>query len=389
MRPYYNARPIGSLAALAKALRVDLGILQKTATEINKHYHPHFIPKKSGGEREISIPSNHLKIIQKRINKEIFENVVYPPYLHGGIAEKDYVKNAFSHSQAEVVIALDVKNFYPTITLKKTEEIFQYFCKFPRDVSQLLAALCCFNNVVPQGGCSSSHLANLVLHDTEYSLVAWLESKGYTYTRLLDDISISSKRKISKEEIDKIITKTKTSLKKSDLKLNNRKQKITSRSNPVEFMEVTGLWLNRGKPRAHRSDRKQIRAEVHNCQRAAAIDLYSEEYHKLHNTVSGKVAKLAYLNHIEAEKYRKILQNILPLYDQNIATSIFKQATYLSKSKSSYRRKFVYFKKYHKVQYKTNILMRSDKQKAMQIKKILENCKPAGNKDELLYEEPI
>lgn len=207
MRPYYNARPIGSLAVLAKALQVDLGILEKTAIEIEKHYHPHFIPKKSGGDREISIPSNHLKIIQKRINKEIFEKVVYPPYLHGGIAEKNYVKNASSHSQAEVVIALDVKNFYPTITRQKTEEIFQYFCKFPKDVSQLLANLCCFNNILPQGGCCSSHLANLVLHDTEYTLAAWLESKGHTYTRLLDDISISSKRKISKEEIEIIIKK--------------------------------------------------------------------------------------------------------------------------------------------------------------------------------------
>lgn len=154
-------------------------------------------------------------------------------------------------------------------------------------------------------------------------------------------------------------------------------------------MEVTGLWLNRGKPRAHRSDRKQIRAEVHKCQREAAVDRYCEDYHKLHNSVSGKVAKLAYLNHIEAKKYRAILQSILPLYDQNFATSISRQAHHLSNSKISHRRKYAYFKKYHKVKYKLNILMRSDKSKAIQINKILENCKPLGNKDELLYGEPI
>lgn len=389
MRPYYNAQPIGSLEALSKTLQVDLGILQRTAKEIENHYHPHFIPKKSGGNREINIPSNHLKIIQKRINKKIFGNVVYPPYLHGGIVEKDYVRNASSHSNAEVVIALDVKNFYPTITTQKTVEIFQYFCDFPPDVSQLLSSLCCFNGMVPQGGCSSSHIANLVLNNTEYKLVSWLESKGYVYTRLLDDISISSNKKISKEKIEKIIIDVKATLKKSDLKLNNHKQRITSKSNPEEFMEVTGLWLNRGRPRAHRSDRKLIRAEMHSCQREATINRYSDSYHKLHNSVSGKVAKLEYLNHPESENYRKILQSILPLYDNSVATSIFKQASYLIKLKTNYRRKFVYFKKYHKIQYKVNILMRSDKPKAIQIKKILESCKPLGKKDELLYDEPI
>lgn len=391
MRPYYNARPIGSLASLAKTLQVDIGILQKISADVEKNYHPYSIPKKAGGEREISIPSNYLKIIQKRINKKIFENVVYPAYLHGGIAEKDYVKNASSHSNANVVIALDVKNFYPSITLAKTVEIFQYFCNFPVDVSELLANLCCYNGVVPQGGCCSSHLANLVLNNSEYSLVSWLQGKGYKYTRLLDDISISSQKNITKEEIEKVVTQVKKCLKKSDekLKLNNRKQRITSRSNPVEFMEVTGLWLNRGKPRAHRQDRKLIRAEMHKCQSEAKINRYSEAYHKLHNSVSGKVAKLAYLDHIEAGKYREILQLILPLYDQDAATSIYKQASFLGKSKNSYRKKFVYFKKYHKVQYKVNILMRSDKSKAILIKKLLKSCRPLGNKDELLYDEPI
>ncbi|MFG5777400.1 reverse transcriptase family protein [Comamonas sp. J-3] len=389
MRPYYNARPIGSLASLSQTLQVDLGILKNTAKEIEKHYHPHSIPKKNGGERSISIPSNHLKIIQKRINKKIFGNVTYPPYLHGGIADKDYVKNASQHSNAKIVIALDVKNFYPSINRKKVLEIFQFFCKFPPDVSALLADLCCFKDSVPQGACSSSHLANLTLHNTEYSLVSRLQGRGYTYTRLLDDISISSAKEISKEEIEKIIKETKATLKSSELKLNNRKQKITSKSNPIDFMEVTGLWLNRGHPRAHRSDRKAIRAEMHKCQSQAAIDRHSEIYHQLHNSVSGKVAKLSYLNHIKAEKYRTILQSILPLYDEKTAHSITQQAKHLSKSKSNYRRKFVYFKKYYKIHYKVNILMRNNRKIAFHIKNILSHCKPLGDKDELLYDEPI
>jgi hypothetical protein len=391
MRPYYNSSPIGSLQALAKTLQVDLGILQKTANEIDKHYYNHSIAKGKGkvGERDISIPSNHLKIIQKRINRKIFNNVVYPPYLFGGIVEKDYVKNASMHSNAEVVIALDVKNFYPSISTQKAIEVFQYFCNFPADVSILLANLCCLNGSVPQGGCTSSHIANLILNKTEYKLVAWLNSSKYTYTRLLDDITISSSNEISKQKIEKIIKKVKDAISTLGLKLNNRKQRISSKSNPHELMEVTGLWLNRGNPRAHRDDRKLIRAEIYECKKQAAIDRYCESYHKLHNSVSGKVAKLAYLKHHEAVKYRELLQSILPLYDDAFATSIYKQACHLAKGKYSYRRKFVYFKKYHKIQYKLNILMRNNKSKAVAIKNFLEKFKPLGIKDELLYDEPI
>ncbi|WP_423935760.1 reverse transcriptase family protein [Comamonas sp. 23] len=389
MRPYYNAKPIGSLAALSKTLQVDLGILQKISKEIANHYHPHVVPKKNGGDREICIPSNYLKIIQKRINRKIFDNVVYPHYLHGGISERDYVRNAATHSDAEVVISLDLKNFYPNIKINKVEEIFQYFCKFPPPVAKLLSELCCFNGVVPQGGCSSSHLANLILNGTEYKLVSMLESKGYCYTRLLDDISISTKKIINQNEIEKIILAVKADLKKCDLKLNNRKQKITSKSNPEDLMEVTGLWLNRGRPKAHKSDRRLIRAEVHRCEKEAAVSRYSDSYHALHNSVSGKVAKLAYLKHPEAEIFRKILRSILPLYDVSATASIFKQATYLSKSKIDYRSKFVYFQKYYKVQYKLNILMRSDKSKAIEIKRVLKNCQPLGRKDDLLYNESI
>ncbi|THU02764.1 RNA-directed DNA polymerase [Lampropedia puyangensis] len=389
MRPFYDARPIGSLAALSKTLQVELSILQRTASNIEEHYHAHEIVKKSGGTREINIPSNHLKIIQKRINKHIFENVVYPSYLHGGLPEKDYVKNANCHSSAEVVIALDIKNFYPSISIDKVEEIFQFFCHFPKDVSKLLAELCCLNNSVPQGGCSSSHIANLILNNTEYSLVSWLSSKKYTYTRLLDDINISSKHLISKEEITKIIKKTKETISKSDLKLNNKKQKITSRSNPEILMEVTGLWLNRGTPKAHTYDRKLIRAEMHKCQTMAKKDRFSAEYHEIHNSISGKVAKLSYLKHKESERYRYILRGILPLFDKSKEVSIRKQANYLLKSKPNYRKKYVYFKKYHKLLYKLNILTRNNKSLANQIKGNLKSCKPLGMKDELLYNEPI
>lgn len=389
MRAYYKNKPIGSLDALSKTLQVELGILKGTALQINSHYHPYVIPKKDGSPRSILIPTNHLKIIQKRINRQIFDNISYPSYLHGGIKEKDYVKNAGEHSGANAIIALDVKNFYPSIKHKRVVEIFQYIFKFPEDVSTLLADLCTHQGAVPQGACTSSHLANLAFYDGEYHFAQFCAVKNYRYTRLLDDITISKDGVFSSNEIEKLIKSVKAFLKKGGSRLNNKKQRIVSRSNPEDLMEVTGLWLNRGRPRAHREDRRDIRAELHSCEQMAKSGRTTEQYHTLHNRLSGRVAKLSYLGHSEAAAYRQRLQNILPLFDEHKAASIYTQAQYLQTIKPAFRSKYSYFQKYHAVRYMVNILARNDRMKAYAVRQILSRCAPIGKKDELLYDESI
>lgn len=389
MRPLYKKKPIASIEALSDALQINKHVLINTAENIAKHYHPHEIQKKDGGSRLIHIPTLHLKIIQKRINHHIFKNVIYPGYLHGGIENTDYVKNATAHANAEAIICLDIKNFYPSITQKRVIEVFQYFFKFTPEVSELLAKLCCHEERVPQGACTSSHLANLAFFDAEYHLASYCQSKKYIYTRLLDDITISKASCFTENEINKIIPAVKSIIDPHGIKLNNKKQKIVSRSNPRDLMEVTGLWLNRGRPRAHRSYRDSVRLEMHICSRMASSDRYGDAYHKWHNSVSGKVSKLSYLGHPEASKYRKTLQSILPLYNFHKATNIHKNALILSKVNKKTRSKFSYFKRYSKINYELNILARNNKPLCKTIKHILSTCKPSGLRDELLYNEPI
>lgn len=376
MRAQYTKKPIGSLLALSKTLDVDIGILKNTVKNIEKHYHQYFIPKKDGGERCINIPTNHIKIIQKRINNRIFNNVIYPSYLFGGIKEKNYVKNAEEHSGCKAIITLDVKNFYPSITIENVRNIFQYFLKFPFDVSDLLANLCCLKGRVPQGACTSSHLANLVLHDNEYSIVQYIKNKKWIYTRLLDDIAISSKSKFKEKDIEIIIRNVKNMLGSKKLKINNKKTKILSKANPVNLMEITGLWLNRGKPRAHRVDRNTIRNEVYRCEVMAKVSRSTKEYHDFHNYVSGRVSKLTHLNHVNSGKYRQRLRDILPFYDIREATKLLKQAEYMIKTNKNNRSSVSYYKKYNIINYRINILTRTDKNLAIKIRKILSSCKP-------------
>ncbi|MFO5109053.1 RNA-directed DNA polymerase, partial [Salmonella enterica subsp. enterica serovar Stanley] len=49
---------------------------------------------KNKKERQIFEPKRSLKGIQKKINKEIFEKIDYPHYLHGALSGRDYISNA-------------------------------------------------------------------------------------------------------------------------------------------------------------------------------------------------------------------------------------------------------------------------------------------------------
>ncbi len=376
MRAQYTKKPIGSLEILARALDVEQDILLNTANAVDRHYHPYQIPKKNGGLRTIHIPTQHLKTIQKRINNRIFDNVLYPDYLYGGVKEKDYVKNAAEHSGCGALIAMDVKDFYPSITFNSVKKIFQYFFRFPSEVAEILAKLCCLNDRVPQGACTSSHVANLVLHDSEYHFVQYCRNKGWVYTRLLDDIAVSSKSTFHQKELVGIISKVKSMLSGAGLKLNNKKTKILSKANPVDLMEITGLWLNRGKPRAHRADRNTIRHQVHRCEILAKEGREKREYHEFHSHVSGKVSKLSYLQHVNAKSYRDKLRAILPVYDINQATNILRQAQHMARTSKKNRGSIAYCKRYYMLQHRLNILMRTDRALAGTIRAILSSCRP-------------
>ncbi len=390
MRPYYTKKPIGTVAALSAALRVSEPVLKHAANNLDRHYTPYEIPKKTVGKtRSIVIPSLHLKTLQKRINREIFSHVVYPPYLFGGIDGKDYVQNAKEHSAAHVVIALDVKDFYPSISLERVKNIFQYFLKFSPEVSDLLAKLTTYEGKVPQGACTSSHLANLVLHDVEYHLAQYCKKAELVYTRLLDDITISSARRLSQQKISGIVEMISRMLRDKGLKLKNQKTRISSRSNPKNLMEVTGLWLNRGAPRVDSFARRSIRVEVYKCKKAAEINRTAFSYHKAHASASGKVAMLNYLNHSEAGRLRATLADILPLYDINEVTKTVRIVESLGRASETDRGKHAYNLRYFKAMQRLNIVARTDRPLAVRLRTKLRACRPTRHSSTTLYDEPI
>jgi hypothetical protein len=385
VKPKFLGKPIGSENALAATLGLSVGVLREFSATVSDRYSTFEIPKKDGTLRSICSPSHDLKIIQKRINRFIFENVEYPDYLFGGIAGQDYVKNARRHSGAKALLALDVRNFYPSINAKAVESIFLHFCKFPLAVVKLLTELTTLNGYVPQGACTSSHIANLVFHDVEHRVVSDFRDKKLIYSRLLDDICISSNNILRKEQVTAAISKVTALLKVKGFKLRGGKTRVTSISNPEDLMEITGLWLNRGRPRVKPQDRQEIRSEMHRCEVNFTVSRTAPEYHKEHETLSGRVAKLTYLEHHEAASFRSRLRKILPHYGEMEAGRVQILVAVLERTSKLDRGKYAYIDRYHKLIHRINILSRTEKSLAYKLRIRMSHCLPTITKEVLIY----
>lgn len=385
MRPHYLASPIGSVKSLAAALGIPEVALRDFAADTAEHYSHFTIPKKDGKPRRVCAPSFNLKVVQKRINRSVFGNVEYPDYLFGGVPGRDYVQNARRHAGAKVAIALDVRDFYPSITRARVLDMFKHFCKFPHEVSELLSDLVTLNESVPQGACTSSHVANLVLHDVEHRIVRELTSQKLTYSRLLDDICISSQVELPSTRIEAAIDKVRSMLLYKGFKLRQSKTKVTSASNPETLMEVTGLWLNRGQPRVLREERRDIRAAVYRCEQLAKVSRTSPDYHQEHDRTSGRVSKLAHLGHFESHSYRTRLARVLPLYDQLDINKTVRLVKALHRCKPGDRASHSYFDRFHLVQYRLGILARSHPGLSVTLRAMTSSVQPTKSRFELIY----
>lgn len=333
LKPHYPYNPIASIEALATTLGIHPKLLQDLANKVDDSYTEFLISsqnrKGEQKDRTVCEPKFELKKLQKRINSRIFEKVEYPEYLQGGIKDsenpRDYVANAKIHANANQIICIDIKKFYPSIKPKHVKKIFKYFFSFPDDVSEILTKLVTYHESVPQGGCTSSYVANLIFYETEYLLVSEFKKHGIQYSRLLDDITLSSKSSISKKEEAFVFKKILEMFKKRDLHMHNGKKRIEHRSNPEASFEVTGLWVGHHAPKARKDERRFIRQLVFMCEREYENSPYTMEYHDRWNEASGKVAKLQRLGHQQAKQLRQRLSLVLPLYDENMGKQLIRE----------------------------------------------------------------
>ncbi len=232
-----NVPIIYNLRHLRKILKIRKKNQNKYFGSERNEYHSFLIPKKSGGMREIEAPSDKLKLYQLWIKENILDKIKVSDYAKGFRKACSILDNAKNHVGKELVINLDLKDFFPSITYNQVYRIFAYL-GYTNEVSHLLTQICTNkDNVLPQGSPASPVISNIISLKLDKRLSGLAGAYNCDYSRYADDITFSGSKGIKKmlPLVMEIITEEGFEVNEEKLRLQYCFQR----------QEVTGLVVNK------------------------------------------------------------------------------------------------------------------------------------------------
>ena len=231
-----NMPIIYNLRHLRKIFKIKKKEQNKYFGKERGEYHTFYIPKKNGGKRVIEAPSDRLKSIQLWIKENILDKINVSANAKGFRKNYSILDNAKEHVNKDLVINIDLKDFFPSITYNRVYRIFSYV-GYTNEVAHLLTQLCTNKkNVLPQGSPASPAISNIVALKLDKRLGLLAAKFNCSYTRYADDMTFSGcvgiKNMLS--IIEKIIIEEKFLVNAAKVRLQYKNQR----------QEVTGLIVN-------------------------------------------------------------------------------------------------------------------------------------------------
>ncbi len=289
----------------------------------DQKYKTFCIPKRNGGEREISAPISAIKTIQRRLSDYIYQHYEVKSCAHGFAKGRNVVSNATRHRNRRWVVNVDLKDFFPSIHFGRVRGVFlahPFNCS--EEAATLLAQICCHQGRLPQGAPTSPIVSNIVCRQLDNRLLDFAKANKLVYTRYADDISFSTNLKEIPEALGRLDAAGAFSLGKElrgiiescAFQINEAKVHCCSRHNR---QMVTGLVTNRivNVPRDYV---KQIRCMLHAYEKygleKAAADHFGKYDHRktdfpqltFRKILAGKIG---YLGHVKG-KTDKVYQKL-------------------------------------------------------------------------------
>ncbi|WP_218418118.1 reverse transcriptase domain-containing protein [Alteromonas lipotrueae] len=181
-----------TVESLAKFLGTDYSSLAKLLYSKRSNYRTFYIPKKTGGTREIKAPTKRLRFIQQKL-KVIFEEYSSPRAAsHGFVKKRSIVTNAQHHVGRAFVLNVDLEDFFGSINFGRIKRLFesQPF-NLAHPIATVLAQICCHEGCLPQGAPTSPLLSNMIAFKLDGALMKMAKGVNFRYTRYVDDLTIS------------------------------------------------------------------------------------------------------------------------------------------------------------------------------------------------------
>ena len=213
-------------------------LIKKIAANASGCYYAYRIPKANGGFREIYVPAFYLRREQNLILAAILSGLPVDEHAcayRKGVSIEDCAK---PHLKKEVLIHLDIKNFFGSITEDMVYETLLFETGYTKALCRLLAQLCCFRGCLPQGTVTSPMLSNIVFRQCDIALSDLAAKYGMDYTRYSDDLFFSSNQAVNTKDF---LNEAADTLLRFGFKLNHEKTKIRRQQHR---QAVLGLTVN-------------------------------------------------------------------------------------------------------------------------------------------------
>ncbi|NIG56296.1 reverse transcriptase family protein [Chitinophaga sp. Cy-1792] len=264
---------------LANAMQLSLGKLRFLAFNRTVGHQTHYqrfqIPKKSGGTRVISAPMPQLKAAQHWILENVLYKITNSTSANGFVPGKSIVTNAIPHIGKDVVVNIDLKDFFPSIAYKRVKGMF---CKlgYSEQVATILGLICTEPDVdevmldnrkffvakterrLPQGAPTSPAITNIICFKLDRRFEGLSAKYGYAYTRYADDMTFSAKGEPA-AKIGQLLWAAKKIVAEEGFVLHPDKLKVMRKG---DRHEVTGIVVNE-KLSLDRTTLRKFRALLH------------------------------------------------------------------------------------------------------------------------------
>ncbi|WP_242116816.1 retron St85 family RNA-directed DNA polymerase [Sphingomonas lacusdianchii] len=252
---------------LTRELRIGERELAALISSAPDRYKTYFIPKRSGGKREIAHPAFELKIAQRAMINGFLKDLPVHPCATAYRKGSSIRQNAERHCHNRAILKYDFKEFFPSIT----ERAWLTYCDRHSVLDRsdaISAGRILFRR--PKGGRilrlsigapSSPILSNILLNDFDREVHQRVSAHKITYTRYADDMTFSAERTWNLREVDGILRSVIRLIGTPSLTINSAKTTLVT---PKFHRQVTGLVLTLdGRVSLGRERKKLIRARVH------------------------------------------------------------------------------------------------------------------------------
>jgi len=306
---------------VAQALEVSPEHLQWLVyhrdSSTSDHYSRFEIPKRSGGTRLISSPKPALRQAQAWINETILATLMPSEAATAFRPGLSIVDNARKHAGALVVVKLDLKDFFPSVTFNRVRSFFGKLgynsgiatvlslltTDAPRvrlTMGQTVRFVTVGPRSLPQGAITSPALANLIAAGLDKRCLALAKKAGWIYSRYADDLVFSTSGKDATPHL--FIKTVDTIVRDLGFELNPQKTRIMR---SPRRQVVNGLLLG-SEIRITRKDMRRWRAFFHRCE-TKGLDTVSQEIGK--NALSVAQGFHSYLHMVNPVMAEELIRN--------------------------------------------------------------------------------